>query len=427
MNTLLRKIILNTLCAVLVFSVSVFGVFATTLGERLGGRILLQVESKGEAWYVNPIDGKRYYLGRPDDAFAIMRKLGLGITNKDISKIPVEGENNPVNVDIYLINRLKGRILLQVESKGEAWYVNPIDGKRYYLGRPDDAFSIMRDLGLGITNFDIGQIEVAEESAKQFSAITEDVIDVVSVDNPDIELSGPLTLTDVTSVGAPLTYSGLFEETNKRRLENGLNAFRESEKLKLMAEKKVNDMIDKGYFEHVSPDGKGIEDLAEEVGYEYITIGENLALGNIFTDSTLLDGWMNSPGHRANILNKTFTELGIAASRGVYKGNEVWFAVQEFGKPLSDCPTVDNDLYEKITSNKPLLDSLYKTIIQQRKRLDDYIPINTSDENEVRAYNLEVESYNVLVNDFNSQQEELSKLITEYNAQVNKYTECAEG
>ena len=51
-----------------------------------------------------------------------------------------------------LANRLKGRILLQVESKGEAWYVNPDNLKRYYLGRPDDAFKVMRELGLGITN-----------------------------------------------------------------------------------------------------------------------------------------------------------------------------------------------------------------------------------------------------------------------------------
>jgi hypothetical protein len=55
-----------------------------------------------------------------------------------------------------------GKIFLQVEQNGEAWYVNPDDSKRYYLGRPQDAFNIMRSLGLGITNIDLENITIAE-------------------------------------------------------------------------------------------------------------------------------------------------------------------------------------------------------------------------------------------------------------------------
>jgi len=51
-----------------------------------------------------------------------------------------------------LVNKLKGRILLQVESKGEAWYLNPDDGKRYYMKNGNDAFWIMKYLSLGISN-----------------------------------------------------------------------------------------------------------------------------------------------------------------------------------------------------------------------------------------------------------------------------------
>ncbi|HCC50108.1 MAG TPA: hypothetical protein DIU29_04460, partial [Candidatus Jacksonbacteria bacterium] len=50
---------------------------ATQLGERLKGKILLQVESHGEAWYVNPANTEKYYMGRPADAFALMRQLGV--------------------------------------------------------------------------------------------------------------------------------------------------------------------------------------------------------------------------------------------------------------------------------------------------------------------------------------------------------------
>ena len=59
------------------------------LVERVKGKILLRVESKGEAWYVNPDDGKRYYMGRPQDAFELMRTLGLGITDEDLFAVPI--------------------------------------------------------------------------------------------------------------------------------------------------------------------------------------------------------------------------------------------------------------------------------------------------------------------------------------------------
>jgi len=103
---------------------------ADDLANRLQGRILLQVESYGRAWYVDPVSQERYYLRDGEEAFNIMRSLGLGITNRDLAKIPAS--KNEAG-DQKLINRLKGRILLQVESHGEAWYVNPVDGRRYYL------------------------------------------------------------------------------------------------------------------------------------------------------------------------------------------------------------------------------------------------------------------------------------------------------
>ena len=59
----------------------------SSLAERLSGRILLQVEEKGEAYYINPVDLKMYFLDRPADAFVIMRNFGLGITNNDLNKI----------------------------------------------------------------------------------------------------------------------------------------------------------------------------------------------------------------------------------------------------------------------------------------------------------------------------------------------------
>ena len=173
------------------------------------GRIVLQVEENGEAWYINPLDDYRYYMGRPQDAFNLMRHFGLGITNANLNKIPIgliaqSGQDtdkdglvdlleiaiktniyskdtdndgyddktevsnwydpagpNKLPVDTKLVNQLRGRILLQVQTNGEAWYVSPADGKRYFLGRPEHAFEIMRNLGLGITNADLEKIPIS--------------------------------------------------------------------------------------------------------------------------------------------------------------------------------------------------------------------------------------------------------------------------
>ncbi len=136
---------------------------AITLQERLSGRILLQVEEKGKAWYLDPATQSRAYLGRPADAFRVMRELGLGITNNDLSKIATSSDTVATNT--VFSKKLSGKILLQVQAHGEAWYINPVDLKRYFLGRPSDAFSIMRGLGLGISNKDIGTIPTAEKYA----------------------------------------------------------------------------------------------------------------------------------------------------------------------------------------------------------------------------------------------------------------------
>lgn len=115
----------------------------------LAGRILLQVEAHGEAWYVYPHNGRRYYLGRPADAFAIMRALSLGISNADFARVQ---SNMPA--------RLRGRILLKTEDSGRAYYVHPTIGTTHYLGRPADAFAIMRQFGLGSTNANLAAIPV---------------------------------------------------------------------------------------------------------------------------------------------------------------------------------------------------------------------------------------------------------------------------
>lgn len=172
-----------------------FFVNAASLAEKLSGQILLNVESHGEAWYVYPEDNKRYYLGRPADAFKIMRELGLGIDEIDFQKIAQSGMS--ISGDLELAKRLSGKIVLQVEKNGEAWYIYPDDLKKYYLGRPADAFKIMRELGLGITRENLGKVHKPglEESINNFSAYTHKTVATAngnfSVDIIEINLLNP--------------------------------------------------------------------------------------------------------------------------------------------------------------------------------------------------------------------------------------------
>jgi hypothetical protein len=130
----------------------------TRLENNVAGRILLQVEDKGQAWYIDPVTRAKIFLGRPDDAFKVMRGRGLGITDRDLNLIPASSETGSSTSE--LAKKLAGRIVLQVEDKGQAWYIDPVTLKRFFLGRPDDAFKVMRGRGLGISNNHLDDIRL---------------------------------------------------------------------------------------------------------------------------------------------------------------------------------------------------------------------------------------------------------------------------
>ncbi|MDX9914131.1 MAG: hypothetical protein RBS77_06145 [Candidatus Moranbacteria bacterium] len=121
------------------------------LATRLKGKILLQVESRGEAWYVSPSDGKKIYMANGDEAYKIMRNEGIGISNKDLERI---------NIDKTFAKKNNGKIFLQVEARGEAYYID-FDGVAHYLKDGAVAYEVMRSLGLGISNKDIRKLEVS--------------------------------------------------------------------------------------------------------------------------------------------------------------------------------------------------------------------------------------------------------------------------
>ena len=118
------------------------------------------------------------------------------------------------------------------------------------------------------------------------------------------------------------SYTDMIRLINKDRATQGLKPLAENKLLNESARLKACDMKDKGYFEHVSPDGVEPWVFMRKVGYEYFTAGENIAVSY---DSTkkLAEAYMKSPSHRDNILNPEYTEVGVAEC-GIY-------SVEHFG------------------------------------------------------------------------------------------------
>ncbi len=98
--------------------------------------------------------------------------------------------------------------------------------------------------------------------------------------------------------------------TNRYRAQYGLSPLTIDTHLSEIARMKSLDMHDKRYFDHNSPTYGSPFDMMKRFGVTYRTAGENIAMG-YRTAQSVVDGWMNSPGHRANILNKSFTKIGV--------------------------------------------------------------------------------------------------------------------
>lgn len=169
--------------------------------DQLKGRIIIKAQSDGAAFYINPQTKLMHYLGRPNEAWTILKSQAVGISNADLLKIPVgldslsgidtdtdglpdfleeslgtdklrpdtdgdgyvdglEIANNysplvrlaKLPIDLDFARRQQGRIFLQVEGRGEMWYLNPADDKRYLLSEPAAVLAVMRQQSLGVSD-----------------------------------------------------------------------------------------------------------------------------------------------------------------------------------------------------------------------------------------------------------------------------------
>jgi len=306
----MKKQILLILIFSVIFVVS-FGIYKLNPAKaNVNGKILLQVEGKGEAWYVNPLDGRRYYLKDGNTFYRIIQDLGVGITDKDLNKIPVAldflnlyGANDsdkdglPDEIELALgtnrydpdsdhdgfmdkeeiatehnplvhkeqfnekmsdkdfINYAKGKILIQAQGRGEAWYVNPENGKRYYLASPAAAYEIIRALGVGAKNSVIENIEQGLVKRQKVKKVR---------DGDSIEMENGQIVRYIGIDSPEISYNDCFGEQAKQK------------NVELVENKEVvlvqdTSIIDKNgrYLAYVYVDGLFVNEYMVKNGYAY--------------------------------------------------------------------------------------------------------------------------------------------------------------
>lgn len=153
--------------------------------------------------------------------------------------------------------------------------------------------------------------------------------------SPAARTNNPATLAYATEMSA----SSLLAATNQERANNGLGPLTINSKLNSSAQSKANDMVARDYWAHNTPDGQEPWIFFDAAGYQYQKAGENLAYG-FATSSATVTGWMNSPSHRANMLDSGYTEVGFGFTNGpnfVSTGNET-VVVAHYAKPLNVTP-----------------------------------------------------------------------------------------
>ena len=167
----------------------------------------------------------------------------------------------------------------------------------------------------------------------------------------------------------------------------------------------------------MAPTGEGIADLAQEEGYAYLTLAENLALGEFSSSQAVVDAWMESEGHRANILNPSLREIGVGVARGRYEGTWVWVAVQEFGTPRSVCPEPNDALRAAIDARDKDLAAALADITRIKEMLD---ALGADDPTYPRL----VETYNKAAARYNALLAAQKKDVALYNQGVRAYNIC---
>ena len=229
--------------------------------------------------------------------------------------------------------------------------------------------------------------------------------------------------------------------TNNARAQNGLAALSENQLLDTIAAERAKDMLDKQYFAHISPTGEQASDVAQRVGYHYKIIAENLASGAFFTNQKIVDGWMQSPGHRKNILSPDVQEIGVAV---VKKGGDGgWLSVQIFGLPSllvaeKLCTPPPQQLLQDIEIKRGEIKMLNDRLTKLRDELEtekgsiesDRMSVGSDPQKKldfttrIASYNAKSNWYNQSLQEMRAKENLVNSMAEEYNRVLQSYKNC---
>jgi uncharacterized YkwD family protein/spore coat assembly protein SafA len=166
-------------------------------------------------------------------------------------------------------------------------------------------------------------------AVKNQTGISEILASNPQIKNPNLIYPGQKLV--IPSAGSVKAFEDeVVRLVNVERSKHGLPALKSNWELSRVARYKSQDMINKNYFSHTSPTYGSPFKMMESFGIRYSAAAENIAYGQR-TPSEVMNGWMNSPGHRANILSPSYTQIGVGLAK---TGSGVCYWTQMFIKPL---------------------------------------------------------------------------------------------
>jgi hypothetical protein len=231
-----------------------------------------------------------------------------------------------------------------------------------------------------------------------------------------------------------LDASHIIKLTNEYRASLGLTPLRENFQLTHAAEYRANDMISNRYYAHVNPiTGEGPGEAIKDANYQYRTYAENIAMGNWQSNRHIVDGWINSPGHRANIVNPNIREIGVAIIKDTTTPlgrPSAYYGVQLFASPMPDCTRpseVDkallqemqrknDDIWRRVNIQKSEIERLQARIHRENN--------NTTKKRMINDFNRQINAYNSLVAEAKGMQDSLQLVIQSYNSRIHEYNAC---
>ena len=140
--------------------------------------------------------------------------------------------------------------------------------------------------------------------------------------------------SSILGISTHISSADIISLTNERRISQGIGAVKENPLLSAAAAAKAQDMLDQNYWAHFAPNGNTPWQFIGKTGYKYSVAGENLAR-DFDSASAVVVAWMNSPSHKQNLLDNSFTEIGVAVTEGNLKGVNGSLVVQMFAAPAN--------------------------------------------------------------------------------------------